>query len=385
MGAIDPNTKFRANPDLQPAQEVTAQQIADTGGGSSLTVTDDTTTVTSTGEIEFTSGATVTDAGGGKAQVAISGGGSPAGTTGQLQYNDDGTFGAVAEGTSGQFLGSNGPGVAPTMKDAPGGGVSNTITYTGDATGLTVIFYQAGLNAGGVFASGVAIDDQSVAPGIETIDYGDISFAGLIDGFGPTFAAATTVDFSALITAAYFQPTFAAAATVDFSTLTTVVAYFQPTFTAATTVDFSALTTVTGNFQPTFAAATSVDFSSLTTVTGSFQPLIPLVTTFTLPAIVSLLGGVVAGGLSACENFTLGATLKSCGTGMDFTFTGAALTQASVDGILESLAALDGTGGTTAFSGVTVDLSGGTSATPGSAGLTAKATLVGRGCTVTTN
>lgn len=42
------------------------------GGGTSLTVTDGTTSVASVGTIDFTSGATVTNAGGGQANVAIS-------------------------------------------------------------------------------------------------------------------------------------------------------------------------------------------------------------------------------------------------------------------------------------------------------------------------
>jgi hypothetical protein len=45
------------------------------GGGGSLEVTDGTTTVHPATEIDFTSGATVTDAGGGKAEVAVTGGG----------------------------------------------------------------------------------------------------------------------------------------------------------------------------------------------------------------------------------------------------------------------------------------------------------------------
>lgn len=164
MGAIDPNTKFRANPDLQPAQEVTAQQIADTGGGSSLiikdttghtvttvgtiiaeagltvggsagsatltpsgsplTVTDDTTTVTSTGEIEFTSGATVTDAGGGKAQVAISGG--------ALTVQDTNGNTETAVGTLTFETGTVGSGGANKATYTPpgGGGASVTVSLT---------------------------------------------------------------------------------------------------------------------------------------------------------------------------------------------------------------------------------------------------------------
>jgi hypothetical protein len=65
--------------------------------------------------------------------------------------------------------------------------------------------------------------------------------------------------------------------------------------------------------------------------------------------------------------------------------SGMKLDQASVNGILVSLAALDGTNGTTAYSSKTINISGGTSASPNGAGSTAKTTLQARGCTVTTN
>jgi hypothetical protein len=111
------------------------------------------------------------------------------------------------------------------------------------------------------------------------------------------------------------------------------------------------------------------------------------VTSISMPAIITILQGIDLTGAASCTTFTLGSTLKSVGAGgaANFIFTGAALTQASVDSILARLAALDGTGGTTSFHNATVNLSGGTSATPSAAGLTSKATLVGRGNTVTTN
>jgi hypothetical protein len=63
-----------------------------------------------------------------------------------------------------------------------------------------------------------------------------------------------------------------------------------------------------------------------------------------------------------------------------------ALSQSSVDGILQRLANMNGKNGTTEYgSGLEVNLSGGTSAAPSATGLTAKNTLVARGCTVTTN
>ena len=51
---------------------------------------------------------------------------SPAGTTGQVQINNSGSFGAVAEGTSGFVLTSNGSAAAPTMQ-APAVSVGTAI------------------------------------------------------------------------------------------------------------------------------------------------------------------------------------------------------------------------------------------------------------------
>ena len=56
---------------------------------------------------------------------------NPAGSDGQVQFNDNGSFGAIDEGTSGQVLTSNGPGVPPSMQDATGGGIDE---LTGDVT-----------------------------------------------------------------------------------------------------------------------------------------------------------------------------------------------------------------------------------------------------------
>jgi hypothetical protein len=109
-------------------------------------------------------------------------------------------------------------------------------------------------------------------------------------------------------------------------------------------------------------------------------------TTLNLPALVLVgAGGINMGGglANLLATFSMGSTLKSIGGNVSF--AGCALNQASVDGILVSLAALDGTGGTTAYSSKTVTLTGGTNSTPSATGLTAKATLQGRGCTVTNN
>lgn len=76
--------------------------------------------------------------------LSTGGSGTPGGTTGQVQYNNGGAFGGVAEGTSGQVLVSNGPGVPPSFGTVTGGsgggggwGSSSQLTMTQQTTGLT--------------------------------------------------------------------------------------------------------------------------------------------------------------------------------------------------------------------------------------------------------
>lgn len=68
---------------------------------------------------------------------------SPAGSTGQVQYNNAGAFGAISSGTSGQVLTSAGAGAAPTWASPAAGGswiylstvtASNSATVTIDST-----------------------------------------------------------------------------------------------------------------------------------------------------------------------------------------------------------------------------------------------------------
>ena len=58
---------------------------------------------------------------------------SPAGTTGQVQINNSGAFGAVAEGTSGFVLTSNGSAAAPTFQ-------ANAGITTGKAIAMAIVF-----------------------------------------------------------------------------------------------------------------------------------------------------------------------------------------------------------------------------------------------------
>ena len=58
---------------------------------------------------------------------------SPAGTTGQVQVNASGAFGAISEGTSGHILTSTGSGSAPTFQ-------ANSGVSTGKAIAMAIVF-----------------------------------------------------------------------------------------------------------------------------------------------------------------------------------------------------------------------------------------------------
>lgn len=70
------------------------------GGGASLTVTDGITPVVNVTTIDFNTGATVTSGGAGIAVIDISSGGTPGGSTTQLQYNNAGAFGGISGATT---------------------------------------------------------------------------------------------------------------------------------------------------------------------------------------------------------------------------------------------------------------------------------------------
>ena len=65
--------------------------------------------------VDGTNGLTFPDA---SAQASAA---APVGSTGQVQYNNAGAFGAISDGTSGQVLTSSGAGSAPAWADAAGG------------------------------------------------------------------------------------------------------------------------------------------------------------------------------------------------------------------------------------------------------------------------
>jgi hypothetical protein len=185
---------------------------------------------------------------------------------------------------------------------------------------------------------------------------------------------------------------------INFSNLVSVGGNISITSQSAiTSFNFNSLATCFAAITISgLTSLTSISFPSLTTLnnnnvsTALIVSTCAALTSFTLPNIVRIYSSG-----STCINFTSGTanlTTFSFGSGLkqvggtlgNVVFTSCALNQASVDNILVRLAALDGTNGTTAFLSRTVTITG-TSSTPSATGLAAKATLQGRGCTVTTN
>lgn len=161
------------------------------------------------------------------------------------------------------------------------------------------------------------------------------------------------------------------------------------TFNVLTTISLPSFTKW-GLVKPTWANNSSTTPTGYTTDGGQFAVTnSPMLTTINLPNLeFAGASNNISFNVTSCAaltTFTVKQTPMNYGG--NFICTGAALNQASVDGILVALAYMDGTNNAPypAYSSRTVNLSGGTSATPSATGLAAKATLVARGCTVTHN
>jgi hypothetical protein len=132
---------------------------------------------------------------------------------------------------------------------------------------------------------------------------------------------------------------------------------------------------------PSHATLQVINFSALEYAVGLTIGGRPALTTVNLPSIIYI-GSISATNNPALSSFTIGGTLKAVSGNV--LMTSGVLDQASVDNILVRLAALDGTNGTALYENKTVTITGSSSA-PSATGLTAKSTLVARGCTVTNN
>jgi len=93
---------------------------------------------------------------------------SPGGTTGQIQINNAGAFGAVASGTSGQVLVSQGAGNAPTWSTNPFGA---TELYSVMTAGYTARVASPASITTGTFYSSVPMPSAALASGTNNTSY----------------------------------------------------------------------------------------------------------------------------------------------------------------------------------------------------------------------
>jgi len=318
------------------------------------------------------------------------------------------------------------PGFTPTLSATTFGCAD--LAFVGGEFGPTLLNLVApsfpnlafvGANFNPIFNADASVDFSSLAmiggsfnPGFGPGDT-DISFPALATvagSFTPTFGGSeTTISFPSLASTGQFTVS-TTATTIDFSALQTIGGAFGSSFvaSAATALNLAALTHVNSDFDIEGASLTSIALTSLATVTGIFglSAGADSIATLSLPAMTDV-GGISFGGATALAtldfpalvnigatginfatgtgaltDFSVGSGLLSCAGDVDM--TSCALDVASVNALLVAFAALDGTGGTTLYTGHNVTITG-SSASPTGVGVTAKATLITNGNTVTTN
>ena len=133
-----------------------------------------------------------------------------------------------------------------------------------------------------------------------------------------------------------------------------------------------------GGWNGTLSSITITDLTFIELTANSISTLV----TVNLPQLTTILSGSMFATLflQSCSSLTTLniPALTTLSDSINVNWAGNAFSQATVDHILVKFA------GTSSVNG-SVDLSGGTSAAPSATGLAAKATLVGRGWTVTHN
>lgn len=193
---------------------------------------------------------------------------------------------------------------------------------------------------------------------------------------------------------------------VNFNSLQLIGATFTlSTNTTISSLNLPALTTLYGNLSFSgLTAITSINFPVLTTIINTAGGPAAIIgwtsmgslTSFSIPSIQIIASNTtgtslisLTSGTAALTTFNIGTSLlrfektTALNTG-NWIMTSCALNQTSVDNILVQLAKLDGTNGTTLLSNRIITITG-TSSAPSATGNAAKATLVARGCIVTTN
>lgn len=230
-----------------------------------------------------------------------------------------------------------------------------TVTVSSNAILLSVSFPLLAIASGGLSIQGNTQLTSLLLPSLASVPAGSVTVS--------TNPALTALSLPSLTT-------LAASLTVGSNTLLSSLSL--PSLTAQT-----GATSVNIISNP---ALTSISAPNLTTLGSASNGFVVTgntsLTSFSFPSLVTA-GRLLVTGCTNLTTVNLSSYLPTNGRVQNF--SGAALTQASVDHILARCVA------NAAYVTGTVTLSGGTNATPGVQGLLDKATLQGRGCTVLTN
>jgi hypothetical protein len=218
----------------------------------------------------------------------------------------------------------------------------------------------------------------------------------IVGTFNPSIGSVTSLSFPSLV---YVGGSFSPTATTSDGTLSFPnLAYIGGSLSASSTGpnsawSFPSLTYIGSTLSASFGYFSSLSFPSLSYIGSGGISLVgcPNITTISLPALAYCYGGISFNGTTALTSITLpvDGTLKVVAGSVTLSGTNN-VTQASIDNILQALASLDGTNGTTSYgAGRSVNLSGGTISAPSNAGsvnvtLATSPTLPNLSCSGTT-
>jgi hypothetical protein len=300
-------------------------------------------------------------------------------------------------------------------------GIQNSITQL-QASALTTLSFPALRVVGGSFfgASGTTL------PALTTLSLPNLtiingSLAAVI--FSLTALPALSMPSLTYLGGSFNLSGMNALTTLSFPNLSFIASSFNPQSSSIlTAISFPNLSYIGSSFQPnSLASLTSISMPNLTYIGGALNPsgvgslptlsmpalnfiggnitlssgvgsfttlslpaltylgnstgtslnlnLTTALTTISLPSLITISGGAVNMGGAAVANVTFPTDGRFKNGGLAFNCTNAALTQASVNNILQAYASLDGTNGTTSWVQV-LNVSGGTSAAPSNLGST---------------
>ena len=192
--------------------------------------------------------------------------GNPAGTTGQVQVNSSGVFGAISEGTSGQVLTSNGAGAAPTFQAAAAGGIAAVVDDTNPSLGGNLNLNSFTINGTGnlEIANGTIKLDGNYPIGTNNVAMGDAALDSTISGnYNTAFGAnALTANVSGSFNTCVGQNAGDSLASVDNNTIIGSNAAAGNTQHNNTVVGSRAMFTNTNGTQNTVIGKSAMDLGS---------------------------------------------------------------------------------------------------------------------------